>query len=105
MEITCSVCGRPVKQPKRGYRLYHPECRSLHDDLERLRKHLARIEDGTHPAALSPKVLAELRFELFTFASAIPRQRDKLGRYVASGVSSEYERERDGRRERKAATG
>lgn len=92
MDVSCSVCTKPVIQKKRGVTLYHPECKPLHDDLERLRKHLAQLADGTHPAKLSPRRLTELRFELFCLVSEIPRPRDARGRYVSSRLSTEYDR-------------
>lgn len=99
---TCEVCGRLVPQPKRGYRLLHDECRSLHEDLQRMAKHLEQLAAGTHPANPTPERLQHLWFDLFAAAAAIPRQRDRLGRYVSTGISSEYEAERDARRRRKA---
>ena len=105
MDIACDVCGRAVEQPTRGYRLYHTECKALHDDVERIKKHLDRLEAGTHEVKLTTKRAAQLRFDLFCMVSQVPRPRDARGRYVASGVSEEYIRERDARRARKAATG
>lgn len=103
--VQCEVCSRPVAQPKRGYRNVHAECRALHDDLNRLQRHLDQLTEGTHPAALSRTAMSELWFRLFTMASEVPRVRDSRGRYVSSRISDEYLRERDARRRRKAESG
>lgn len=92
MGVECEVCGRSVPQRRRGITLYHPGCKPLHDDLIRMRKHLAKIAAGTHPAQLSPRKLAELRFDLFCLVSELPRPRDEHGRYVSSQLSAEYDR-------------
>lgn len=103
MEVICTVCDRPCPQPKRGYRLYHDECKALHDDLERLKKHLAQIAGGTHKVQLSPKQVAQLRYDLFCLTSELPRLRDSRGRFVSAGVSDSYDRETAARKARAAA--
>lgn len=100
--IVCSVCGREVEQPPRGYRLRHAACVQLHEDLERLRKHVAQLAEGTHPAQLQPEQLATLRFELFCLASDMPRPRDAQGRFVSSGLSPSYDDLVQNRRDRAA---
>jgi hypothetical protein len=102
VEAICTVCDRPVPQPRGGYRLYHPECKALHDDMERLKKHLSQLRQGVHQVKLSPKQTAQLRYELFCLVSELPRLRDSRGRFASSGASTEYDREVSDRRQRRA---
>lgn len=80
----CPMCAAGVPQPARGYRLYCLTCKPLNDDIERIRKHVAAIKAGTHPACLSLQAIVELRYELFCLVSELPRPRDKAGRYIRS---------------------
>lgn len=91
MDIACKVCGAQVPQPKRGYRLYCTSCKDLNDDIERIRRHISRLDAGDHEVTLTEPRMALLRYELFCLVAQLPRTRDRKGRYESSGVSPRYD--------------
>lgn len=80
--VTCDVCGRSVEQPRTSRRLRHPACKELRDDLERVRRHLEQIAEGTHPTGILPRQVADLRYDLICLLADLPRVRDRRGRWL-----------------------
>lgn len=68
----CSICGQPVDQPSRGYRLSHNgSCKRTRDALNGVSRLVKIIASGQHDLQVTPEARAALRGEIESLAAML----------------------------------